>query len=95
MSVQSHQQKHEKARIAYRKAKSLIAKIERMLEADAYCIDIMQQNLAVMGLLRAAHRELMEQHLSHCFKTAMESGGERKKRSMIAEMLTVTHLSQK
>lgn len=80
---------------SYRKAKSLLETIEQMVTNDKYCIDIMQQNLAVMGLLRSAHAELMEQHLQHCFRSAMESGSEKKKQAMIAEMLTVTHLSQK
>ncbi len=80
---------------SYRKAKSLLETIEGMVAADAYCIDIMQQNLAVMGLLRSAHSQLMEQHLQHCFRTAMESGSEKKKQHMIDEMLAVTNFSQK
>ena len=95
MNHTTHHAQHAKARISYRKAKSLLAKIERMLDDDAYCVDIMQQNLAVMGLLRSAHRELMAGHLSSCFKAAMESGSEKKKQAMIAEILQVTHLVQK
>lgn len=95
MEHATHHAEHEKARTSYRKAKSLLAKIERMLDDDVYCVDIMQQNLAVMGLLRSAHRELMAGHLSSCFKTAMESGSEKKKQSMITEILQVTHLAQK
>lgn len=90
-----HQAHQRKARVSYRKAKSLIEKIERMLEDGVYCVDIMQQNLAVMGLLRSAHRELMTGHLSSCFKKAMETGDEKKKQAMIAEILQVTHLVQK
>lgn len=88
-------EKKTKLRTAYRKARSLIETIEEMVERDAYCIDVMQQNLAVMGLLRSAHRELMERHLQHCFRSAMESGSEKKKQDMINEMLAVTHFSQK
>jgi len=36
--------------INFKKAQSLLSKIIKMTEADAYCIDIMQQNLAVIGL---------------------------------------------
>ncbi len=79
----------------YRKAKSLLETIERMVAEDVYCIDIMQQNLAVMGLLRSAQNQLMERHLHHCFRTAMESGSEKKKRAMIDEMLAVNNFSQK
>ena len=42
-----------------------------MIEGGEYCIDIMQQNLAVIGLLRSAHEMLMENHLNSCFKNAM------------------------
>jgi DNA-binding FrmR family transcriptional regulator len=79
----------------YKKAQSLLKKIEKMLIDDEYCIEIMQQHLAVMGLLRSAHRMLMEQHLNSCFRSAMESGSEKKKQVMIDEMLRVANLSQK
>lgn len=85
----------KKLLISYRKAKSLLDTIEQMVINDKYCIDIMQQNLAVMGLLRSAHRMLMENHLHHCFRSAMETGSEKKKQAMIEEMLKVSHFSEK
>ena len=48
-----------------------MGKIIKMTEEDKYCVDIMQQNLAVLGLLRSAHQTLMENHLDTCFKKAM------------------------
>jgi len=42
---------------------SLLSRIVMMTEGDNYCMDIMQQNLAVIGLLRSAHETLMENHL--------------------------------
>ena len=87
--------REKKLLTSYRKAKSLLETIEQMVESDAYCIDIMQQNLAVMGMLRSAHTQLMEKHLHHCFRSAMESGSEKKKQAMLDEMLVVTNLSQK
>jgi CsoR family transcriptional regulator, copper-sensing transcriptional repressor len=57
--------------INFKKAKSLIAKIEDMIKKKEYCIDIMQQNLAVIGLLKSAHQQLLEKHLNSCFKNAM------------------------
>ena len=95
MQHHQHHNHHAKVRVGYRKAASLLKKIETMLDEDAYCIDIMQQNLAVMGLLRSAHLQLMEGHLHSCFRKAMESGSEKKKQAMIDEMLLVTNLSQK
>lgn len=85
----------EKTLINFKKAKSLIAKIIRMIENDEYCISIMQQNLAVMGLLKSAHQMLMENHLNTCFKTAMRTKNEKKKQKMVQEILKVTKLFNK
>ena len=66
-----------------------------MVESGEYCINIMQQNLAVIGLLRSAHEMLMENHLNSCFKNAMASKNERKKNQMTEEILKVTKLFNK
>lgn len=75
-----------------KKARSLIGKIIEMIEEDKYCIDIMQQNLAVIGLLKSANQTLMESHLHHCFTNAVNSSDTKKKEDMIEEILTVTKL---
>lgn len=88
-------QNKQKALIGFRKARSLLDKIVSMTEKDEYCMNIMQQNLAVIGLLRSAHEVLMENHLNSCFKTAMSSKNERKKNKMTEEILKVTKLFNK
>jgi len=81
--------------INFKKAQSHLNKITKMVEDGAYCIDIMQQNLAVIGLLKSAHQMLMEGHLNSCFKNAMASKNEKRKQEMINEILKVTKLSNK
>lgn len=81
--------------INFKKAQSLTNKIIEMVKNDEYCVDIMQQNLAVIGLLRSAHEMLMENHLNTCFKTAMSSKNEKKKQKMTEEILKVTKLFNK
>jgi DNA-binding FrmR family transcriptional regulator len=66
-----------------------------MSEESEYCINIMQQNLAVIGLLRSAHEMLMENHLNSCFKNAMASKNKKKKQEMTDEILKVTKLFNK
>ena len=82
----------EKVAISFKKAHSLLAKIIDMTEKDVYCMDIMQQNLAVIGLLRSAHEMLMETHLNFCFRNAMASKNERRKKQMTEEILRVNKL---
>ncbi|MFA7253250.1 MAG: metal-sensing transcriptional repressor [Patescibacteria group bacterium] len=87
--------KHEKTIINFKKARSHIDKIVTMIEDGEYCIDVMQQNLAVLGLLKSAHQMLMEGHLNTCFKNAMKSNNENRKREMIEEILKVSKLANK
>lgn len=85
----------DKTIINLKKAQSLLAKIQKMLEDDAYCIDVMQQNLAVIGLLRSAHQMLMEDHLSACFEEALQSDDNWTKAKMTQEILTVMKLTNR
>lgn len=85
----------EKTLINFKKAQSLLGKIINMIEEDKYCIDIMQQNLAVLGMLKSANQMLLEGHLNDCFKKAMASGSDKRKREMIQEILQVSKLSNK
>lgn len=81
--------------INFKKAQSSISKIIKMIENNEYCINIMQQNLAVLGLLKSAHQMLMENHLNTCFKKAMATRNEKRKQEMINEILKVTKLFNK
>ena len=76
----------------FRKAQSHIKRIVTMLEDGHYCVDVMQQNLAVIGLLKSAHQMLMAAHLDSCFKKAIESKNRRMKKKMANEILRVTNL---
>jgi len=79
----------------FKKAQSHTARILKMLEDDAYCVDIMQQNLAVLGLLKSAHQMLMEDHLHACFESAIQSNDDTQKAQMVEEILKVTKLLNK
>ncbi len=85
----------EKALLNFKKAQSHIGKVIEMTEKGEYCIDIMQQNLAVIGLLKSSHQKLMENHLNTCFKVAMDTNNKAKKERMTQEILAVTNLFYK
>ncbi len=87
--------KKQDALINFKKAHSHLANIIKMTEQGEYCINIMQQNLAVIGLLKSAHQMLMENHLNTCFKTAMGTPNNKRKSEMTQEILQVTKLFNK
>lgn len=84
-----------KTLIALKKAQSLLGKIITMKEEGRYCVDIMQQNLAVIGLLKSINQELLENHINSCFKSVMSTNNPNKQKQMIEEILQLNKLSNK
>jgi DNA-binding FrmR family transcriptional regulator len=93
--MDNNMNKKDQAKICLKKAHTHISKVIDMLENGEYCIDIMQQNLAVIGLLKSAHQQLMENHLNSCFLNAMNTNNSAKKQNMVDEILRVTKLNNK
>lgn len=89
------QAKREKALISFRKAHSHLNNIIKMVEDGHYCISVMQQNLAVIGLLKSAHQTLMENHLHGCFTNAVLSNNKKKQEEMVEEIIKVSKLANK
>jgi len=84
----------QKTIIALKKANTLTGKIIEMLEADKYCIDVIQQNLAVIGLLKSANLELLQGHLNCCVKSAVKEKNDTKLDEMMEELLEVMRVAQ-
>ena len=59
-----------------RRIEGQIRGLQKMVEADRYCADILGQVSAVQEALRAVGRELMRNHLKHCAAKAIRDGGE-------------------
>ena len=49
--------------------------LERMVEEDTYCIDVLTQVSAVTKALQAVALELLDDHLGHCVRDAVAAGG--------------------
>ncbi len=50
--------------------------IQRMVEDERYCPDILQQFAAVHSALRAAEKRLLSNHLERCATHAFQQGGQ-------------------
>ncbi len=87
--------KNKQIIIALKKAQSHLNNVIKMMQDKRYCIDILQQNLAVMGLLKSANNKLLKRHLNSCFKKAMQGTNERQKGKMIEEILKIEKLTNK
>jgi DNA-binding FrmR family transcriptional regulator len=58
-----------------RRIEGQVRGLQRMVEEDQYCIDVLTQISAASSALRAVALELLEDHLGHCVTHAIEAGG--------------------
>ena len=69
----------EKVSRLLRTARGQIDGILRMIDEDAYCMDISNQVMAAQSVLGRANREIISAHLEGCVLDAIENGtGEEK-----------------
>jgi DNA-binding FrmR family transcriptional regulator len=61
--------------------------IERMVDEDRYCIDILTQVGAVKTALESLGFEILEDHVTHCVKDALTSGDEKTAAAKSDELL--------
>ena len=57
-----------------RRIEGQVRGLQRMVEADRYCADILTQLSSVQAALRAVSRELMRNHLKYCAASAIRAG---------------------
>ncbi len=88
-----HTKENKEIVIALKKAKSHLDNVIKMVEGKKYCIDILQQNLAVGGLLKSANAKLLKHHLKTCFAKAMRGANEKQKNKMIEEILKIKNFT--
>jgi DNA-binding FrmR family transcriptional regulator len=60
--------------------------VQRMVEADRYCADVMIQIAAINEALRAVARQLLRNHLRHCATEAIRSSNPKRAEEMYAEL---------
>lgn len=65
--------------------------IERMIDEDRYCIDILTQIGAVSTALDSLAFAILDDHVQHCVAGALASGDEREAQAKAAELLEAVH----
>jgi DNA-binding FrmR family transcriptional regulator len=68
-----------------RRVEGQIRGIEKMVEDDRYCIDVLQQVSAAQGALDRIALGLLDGHVTHCM--AAGAGDDQRRREMTAEMM--------
>jgi DNA-binding FrmR family transcriptional regulator len=58
-----------------RRIEGQVRGLQRMIDEDKYCIDVLDQIAAATKALQAVAIELLDDHLSHCVADAVSAGG--------------------
>jgi len=70
-------------------AEGHIRGIERMLQEDAYCIDVIRQIQAVQSALSKISLQILEDHLHSCMMTAVRGEDPNARERMLKEITEV------
>ncbi|MFQ5962280.1 MAG: metal-sensitive transcriptional regulator [Candidatus Methylomirabilales bacterium] len=69
--------------------------VVRMVEEEAYCIDILHQTLAIQRAIDRFNQGLLESHLQTCVITAMRDQSDQRGEQVIRELMDVFAASTK
>jgi len=61
-----------------RRIEGQVRGLQRMVEEDSYCIDVLTQIASVSKALQGVGLGLLDEHLRHCVMGAAEAGGEER-----------------
>jgi len=65
--------------------------IERMIEDDRYCIDVITQISAVTTALESVAFQILDEHVNHCVAGALASGDPAEAEAKSQELLQAVH----
>jgi DNA-binding FrmR family transcriptional regulator len=74
-----------------RRIEGQIRGLQKMVESDRYCADIITQVASVQEALRGVARNLMKNHLHHCAAQALRSGKKQQTEAMYDELLELIY----
>jgi DNA-binding FrmR family transcriptional regulator len=59
-----------------RRIEGQVRGLQRMVEEDRYCVDVLEQVSAATRALQSVALELLDDHMAHCVADAVKSGGD-------------------
>jgi CsoR family transcriptional regulator, copper-sensing transcriptional repressor len=65
--------------------------LERMVEQDRYCIDVLTQIAAVTTALESVALRVLDDHVNHCVSDALASGDRKQASAKSRELLEAVH----
>jgi CsoR family transcriptional regulator, copper-sensing transcriptional repressor len=90
--VVGYEEDKAKVQQRLRRIEGQIRGLQRMVDDDAYCIDVLTQISAATKALQAVALVLLDDHLNHCVADALAAGGEDASRKVAEATAAVARL---
>lgn len=74
-----------------RRIEGQVRGLQKMIEENRYCADIMIQISSVQEGLRAVSKRLMQNHIRHCATEAIKNGTKEQAEAMYSELLDLVY----
>jgi len=87
--------KHETALTRLKNVEGHLRGVERMVEEDAYCIDVIRQIQAVQAALNKISAMILEEHLNSCLITAVRGEDVDERERVLREIADVFEMATK
>ncbi len=78
---------HSDQIVALKRIEGQVKGLQKMIEENRYCVDILTQTASVVGALLRVQDKVLEKHLQMCVKNTLEGTSEAEKQKKINEML--------
>ena len=79
----------QRALARLRRIQGQIQGVQRMVDEDKYCVDIMLQISAIQGALDQVSKILMARHIESCVLDSVKAGTQKKRARKIEELIQV------
>jgi len=81
--------------VALRRIEGQVRGVQRMIEDQKYCIDILTQIYAIKGALSRVEQKILEKHLKNCVTDAVKGASEKEKQQKMDEILKLIHQARR
>ena len=86
---------HEDNLVALRRIEGQVRGVQRMIEDNKYCIDILNQIYAIKCALAKVGEKILEKHFQHCVTEAIMGGSEKEKQQKLDEILKLINQTRR
>lgn len=86
-----HRSEDEKSKLInrLRRVSGQVEAVQRMIDDDDYCVDILMQLSAAVGALSKVGEIVLEEHLKSCVRDAMENGNDEDRDQKLEEIIAI------